>query len=105
MLIFTVTLNDTKCTARKQKDGTIFVQGQLLSRNSIDLPRINYKFNAKPYTFAYGVEVNPLGVQFCRVSVSELLWTFGIRSSNWHVSKIRHHSMGRIQIRRKHIMG
>lgn len=104
MLIFTVKLKDTKCTARKLKDGTIFVQGQLLSRNSIDLPRINYKFNAKPYTFAYGVEVNPLGVQFCRVSVSDPIGTLGIHNSNWHVRKIRHHSMGRIAIRKKHIM-
>lgn len=67
--MFAVTLRDTKCTAHKLKDGSIFVKGQVLSRNVIDLPRINYKYNAKPYTYAYGVEVNPLGVQFCRVSI------------------------------------
>lgn len=62
-----VTLKDTKCTARKLEDDTIFVEGQVISPNIIDLPRINYKYNGKPYTFAYGVEVNPLGVQFSRL--------------------------------------
>ncbi|XP_045113690.1 beta,beta-carotene 15,15'-dioxygenase-like [Portunus trituberculatus] len=62
-----VTLKGTKCTARKLKDGTIFLEGQDISANVIDLPRINYKYNGKPYSFAYGVEVNPLGVQFSRL--------------------------------------
>ncbi|KAK8375311.1 hypothetical protein O3P69_008291 [Scylla paramamosain] len=62
-----VTLKDTKCTARKLKDGTIFLEGQVISPNVIDLPRINYKYNGKPYTFTYGVEVNPLGAQFSRL--------------------------------------
>lgn len=74
--MFSVTLKDTKCKARKLKDGSIFVQGQVLSQNVIDLPRINYKYNAKPYSYAYGVEVNPVGVQFCRVSNCISLWIF-----------------------------
>ncbi|XP_045113371.1 beta,beta-carotene 15,15'-dioxygenase-like [Portunus trituberculatus] len=62
-----VTLKGTKCTARKIQNGTIFLEGQDISPNIIDLPRINYKYNGKPYTFAYGVEVNPLGMQFSRL--------------------------------------
>lgn len=62
-----VTLKDTKCTAHKLKNGNIFVQGQVTSPNIIDLQRINYKYNGKRYTYTYGVEVNPLGVQFSRL--------------------------------------
>ncbi|XP_071531273.1 carotenoid-cleaving dioxygenase, mitochondrial-like [Panulirus ornatus] len=53
-----VTLKDTKCSAYKRRDGTIQLQAEVISKQAFDLPRINYKYNGKEYTYAYGVEVN-----------------------------------------------
>ncbi|XP_042227529.1 beta,beta-carotene 15,15'-dioxygenase-like [Homarus americanus] len=61
-----VTLN-TKCSAYKRKNGSIEVEGQVISKQYFDLPRINYKYNGKEYTYSYGVEVNPKGVEFSQL--------------------------------------
>lgn len=63
----TVMLEGSKCTAYKRQDGTVEITGQVISEQYFDLPRINYKYNAREYTYAYGVEVNPKGVEFSRV--------------------------------------
>lgn len=61
-----VTLKGTKCTAYK-REKSIEVNGEVISDQFFDLPRINYKHNGKEYTYCYGVEVSPQGVQFCKL--------------------------------------
>ncbi|XP_045583182.1 beta,beta-carotene 15,15'-dioxygenase [Procambarus clarkii] len=59
-----VTLKGSKCSALRRTDGRIQVQGHIISKQFFDLPRINYRHNGKEYTYAYGVDVNPRGIDF-----------------------------------------
>ena len=48
-----------KCHARKKKSGTIFLQPEILiDQEFLDFPRINYKFNGRPYKYFYCVDFN-----------------------------------------------
>ncbi|XP_068211309.1 carotenoid-cleaving dioxygenase, mitochondrial-like [Palaemon carinicauda] len=60
-----VTLQDTKCSAYKRQDHSVELVGEEKSDVYFDLPRINYKHNGKEYSYAYGVELNTKGVEFC----------------------------------------
>ncbi|XP_046576703.1 beta,beta-carotene 15,15'-dioxygenase-like [Haliotis rubra] len=57
-----VTLADTTATAVKQADGSIlctpdYITGDASNGIRMDLPRINYSYNAKKYRYCYGTEL------------------------------------------------
>ncbi|XP_076036875.1 beta,beta-carotene 15,15'-dioxygenase-like isoform X2 [Oratosquilla oratoria] len=63
-----VTLESTKCTAVRTSEGNVLVTSELLTEYQyFDLPRINYTLNGKDYTYAFGVEVSPRGIQFSKL--------------------------------------
>ncbi|ROT75094.1 hypothetical protein C7M84_006380 [Penaeus vannamei] len=49
-----VTLQGTKCTASRDKNGAIYCQPEDLSPHCMEMPRINYRFNGKKYRYSYG---------------------------------------------------
>ncbi|KAK7083821.1 Beta,beta-carotene 9',10'-oxygenase [Halocaridina rubra] len=62
-----VKLPGTKSNAYKQHNGCIEVSYEELSDIYFDLPRINYRLNGKEYTYVYGVEIDPKGIEFCNL--------------------------------------
>ncbi|KAM3857269.1 beta,beta-carotene 15,15'-dioxygenase [Diretmus argenteus] len=51
-----VTLRDTTATAVLQEDGSVYCQPDVLFEG-LEMPRINYNFNAKKYRYFYGSRV------------------------------------------------
>ncbi|XP_063045079.1 beta,beta-carotene 15,15'-dioxygenase-like [Engraulis encrasicolus] len=65
-----VTLEGTKATAVKRKDGSVFCMPDPIFVG-LELPRINYKFNAKKYRYVYGsrVEWSPHPTKIAKVDL------------------------------------
>ncbi|XP_064095619.1 carotenoid isomerooxygenase-like [Macrobrachium nipponense] len=53
-----VTLPGSKCRATKKANGVVEVEGHEISTQPFELQRINYKYNAREYRFAYGVGIS-----------------------------------------------
>jgi len=47
--------HSSKATAKKLENGNIFISGAIIADVMMELPRINYKYNTKPYQYSYGV--------------------------------------------------
>lgn len=45
-------------SAVKLSNGDVFVKGVVISDTFMELPRINYRFNTKPYKYAYGARIS-----------------------------------------------
>ncbi|CAK6983320.1 beta%2Cbeta-carotene 15,15'-dioxygenase [Scomber scombrus] len=65
-----VTLTDTTATAVMQEDGSVYCKPESLF-TGLELPAINYKFNAKKYRYVYGsrVEYTPHPNQIAKFDV------------------------------------
>merc|ERR1711915_38885 len=51
------TIGSSSASAIKEKDGTVRLVPAIAADISVELPRINYAYNMKPYTYAYCIQV------------------------------------------------
>lgn len=62
-----VTLKGTGCRAFKVSEKLMRVTEERLSEKRMDMPQINYAFNAKPYRYFYSVQVDEDNLSFTRL--------------------------------------
>lgn len=60
-----ITLEKTSCTAFWRDESKIFCEPEALCYRGVDLPRINYAYNGKEYTYVY---VNAISTELAESS-------------------------------------